>query len=90
MASQGLRKPLKSLKKAENQHTKNVFHIFKSFTGTKKVSLFYLKAKNKEKLEKQMFKYFVGPKPFSLFLKNKKNTKQILILNSIFDHCSLK
>ena len=53
-------------------------------------ALFYLKAKNKEKLEKQMFKYFVGPKPFSLFLKNKKNTKQILILNSIFDNHSFR
>ena len=35
-------------------------------------SLFYLKAKNEEKLEKIFFDLFLGQKPFLPFLKNKK------------------
>ena len=50
----------------------------------------YFKLKTKRNLTKHLFYYFLGQKPFSPFLKNKKNTKQILILNSIFDNHSFR
>ena len=54
MASQGLRKPLKSLKRPKISENRFLFKNFKSFTWNKKVSLFYLKAKNEEKLENKI------------------------------------
>ena len=75
MASQGLRKPRKS-----------IINIFKGLTWHKKVSLFYLKTKNEEKIEtKYCFLFFRSNTVFAIF---EKNTKQIKILNSIFDNCS--
>ena len=67
-----LRKSLKSLKSLKSGRIfffLFLFTIFKGFTWNNICSLIYFKAKNEEKLKKNL-KLFLGQKPFLPFLKN--------------------
>ena len=67
----------------KSAHTKIVFYIFKGCTWNKMCSLFYFKAKNEEKLEKNIFLLFVRSKiVFAIFEKEKK-----YLTNSKFEFC---
>ena len=77
MASQGLRKPLKSPKKTKiSNNKKNYITVLKVSPKAKKGSLlklFYLEAKNEEKLEQKNFKLFFRSKTvFANFEERKK------------------
>ena len=65
---------------------KIVLHIFKRLTWNQKSFLILFKNWKQRETWKQFF--FLGLNRFCHFWKIKKNTKQILILNSIFDNCS--
>ena len=79
MAKEGLRKPLKSLKKGlKSAHTKFYLTFFKNSSETTFVPYFIFKLKMKRN-SKNIFYYFLGQKPFSPFLKEKIFKKTIIM-----------